>query len=276
MRLGGSIVGPYPGAEAWTAMAKVCGFRAVTFPLDWDAGTGEIDRLVKELKTADIKIAEVGAWANNPLAQDLSLKRKAIENCKKKLELAEYVGACCCVNVAGSHAAQWDSPCTDGLSKAFFDEVVAAVQEIIDGVKPKRTFYTLEPMPFFIPDSPDSYLQLIHAVNRTEFAVHLDIVNMINSPQRYYNNSAFIQECFDKLGSYIKSIHIKDSILRNTLTVHLDECLVGSGALDLACVLRNSAQLSADIPVLVEHIHNQEDYKYSINVLHTILKDIER
>lgn len=37
------------------------------------------------------------------------------------------------------------------------------VRQIVDAVKPKRTFYTLETMPWVIPDSPDSYLKLIEA-----------------------------------------------------------------------------------------------------------------
>jgi hypothetical protein len=61
MRLGGSVLGPYAGAEAFVAMALECGFRAVTFPLTYRDKTAEIDHLVRVLKDADILIAEVGA-----------------------------------------------------------------------------------------------------------------------------------------------------------------------------------------------------------------------
>ena len=60
-----------------------------------------------------------------------------------------------------------------------------------------------------------------------DISVHLDPVNMICSPQRYFNNAAFLRECFAKLGPYIKSCHAKDILLRDTLTVHLDEMRPG-------------------------------------------------
>jgi sugar phosphate isomerase/epimerase len=126
-------------------------------------------------------------------------------------------------------------------------------------------------MPWMLPDSPDAYLRLLNAVDRSAFAVHLDVVNLVNSPARYYANSALTQECFDKLGARIKSIHIKDIILSSHLTVHLDECLVGEGSFDLACLLRNAATLDPDMPVLVEHINNQQDYKNSIITLNKML-----
>jgi hypothetical protein len=55
-------------------------------------------------------------------------------------------------------------------------------------------------MPWIFPTSPDSYLELMKAIDRKGFGVHLDPVNMINSPERYINNAAFLEDCFDKLG----------------------------------------------------------------------------
>jgi sugar phosphate isomerase/epimerase len=274
MRLGGSVMGPYAGPEAFVAMARECGFWAVTFPLDHTAATADIDRLVQALRDADIVIAEVGAWNNNALSPDITQKVMAINNCKKQLELAEYVGARCCVNVAGGHGTRWDGPSPDSFSDAVFNEVVESVRDIIDGVKPSRTCYSLEPMPWMLPDSADAYLRLLDAVDRSAFAVHLDVVNLVNSPSRYYANSALTQECFDKLGARTKSIHIKDIVLSTRLTVHLDECLVGEGGFDLACLLRNAATLDPDMPVLVEHINNQYDYRQSISTLNKMLADL--
>jgi sugar phosphate isomerase/epimerase len=127
-------------------------------------------------------------------------------------------------------------------------------------------------MPWMVPHSADSYLRLLNAVHRSSFGVHLDTVNLVNSVERYYANSALTQECFDKFGTAIKSIHIKDIILRTNLTVHLDECLVGTGGYDLECLLRNIIKLSPDMPVLVEHINNQHDYKNSVAFLNEMLE----
>ncbi|MDR2482359.1 MAG: sugar phosphate isomerase/epimerase, partial [Treponema sp.] len=103
------------------------------------------------------------------------------------------------------------------------------------------------------------------------FAAHLDTVNLISSPERYFNNAALTNECFDKLGPVIKSIHIKDILLDTRLTVHLDECLVGKGGYDLHALLRRAGELDADMPVLVEHIDNQQDYADSVVYLKSLL-----
>ncbi|MDR3247345.1 MAG: sugar phosphate isomerase/epimerase [Treponema sp.] len=279
MRFGGSVMGPYAGADAFVAMARECGFRAVAFPLRYDAPLNEIDALVRALKDADILIAEVGAWRNNPLSPDKNEKKASLEDTKKQLELAEYIGAGCCVNVAGSHSGLWDGPSVDAFTPAVFNEVVETVQEIIDAVNPKKTGYSLETMPWMIPNSPDSYVALIKAINRPAFTGHLDTVNLVNSPERYYNNAALTQECFDKFGSSLRCIHVKDIILRTQLTVHLDECLVGQGGYDLGCLLRNAAKLPAsasgqEIPLLVEHLKTQQEFKISVAYLNKLAGEL--
>jgi sugar phosphate isomerase/epimerase len=114
-------------------------------------------------------------------------------------------------------------------------------------------------MPWAFPDSPDSYLELIKAIDRKQLGVHLDPVNMINSPRRYYGNGAFIKECFSKLGRYIKNCHAKDILLRSDLTVHLDEVLLGTGGLDYKIYLSELSKLK-DVPLMLEHLKTKEEY----------------
>ncbi len=95
----------------------------------------------------------------------------------------------------------------------------------------------------------------------------LDIVNMINSPLLLYRNAEFTRECFEKLGPYIKSIHVKDINIEQKLTVHLNECLVGEGCYDFKEFFNCASKLEDRMPVLVEHIKIQEDYKKSVSYL---------
>jgi sugar phosphate isomerase/epimerase len=272
-------MGPYAGADAFVAKARDCGFRAVAFPLRHDAPVGEIDALVRALKDADILIAEVGAWGNNPLSPDKNVKKQSLENTQKQLELAEYLGARCCVNVAGGHSDWWAGPSSDAFSPAVFNEVVETVQEIIDAVKPQKTGYALETSPWMLPYNPASYAALIKAINRPAFVGHLDTVNLINSPELYYGNAALTQECFDTFGSSLRCIHVKDIILRPQFTLHLDECLVGQGNYDLGCLLKNAAKLpkdefGQDIPMLVEHMDSWQDYKNSVAYLNKLAGEL--
>ena len=107
--------------------------------------------------------------------------------------------------------------------------------------------------------SADSYLALLRAVDRPAFAVHLDSVNWINSPARFYENAALLRDCFQKLGPWIVSCHAKDIRLHNTLTVHLEEAPPGQGVLDYGVYLRELARLPGDVPLILEHLP-QEAY----------------
>ena len=259
MRLGGPVFGDCSTPERWVTALKKAGYRAANCPLDAAATDTIVRSYEAAVREADIVIAEVGAWSN-PLSPDEETRRAAIRHCKDQLALAERIGAHCCVNIAGSCGTQWDGPHPENLIPRTFDRIVQTVQEILDAVRPDRTFYTLETMPWAYPDGPDSYLELIAAIDRPRFAVHLDPVNMISSPQRYFSNAAFLRECFAKLGPWIKNCHAKDITLSGKLTVHLDEKGPGQGALDYGVFLTELDRLDPDTPLLLEHLSSEGEY----------------
>jgi len=260
MRIGGSIERPYNNPEEWYQLVKELGYRAVLAPVDYKASKEEKQAYIQCAKQHDIIIGEVGVW-RNILAIDDKERKEAMEFCKNQLELAEELGANCCVNVAGSRGEIWDGFYVENYSKDTYALIVDFVREVIDAVKPKRTFYTLESMPWMIPDSPDSYLQLIRDVDREAFGVHLDYVNMINCPKRYLFCDDFIEECFKKLGPYIKSIHGKDVIMENAYTTIIRETMPGKGIINYQKVARLCEALGPDTPLFVEHLPDFETYK---------------
>ncbi len=242
------------------AAVAAAGYRAAYCPVSPTADDDTVRAFATAAGRADIIIAEVGAWSN-PLSPDPNTAKAALEKCKASLSLADRIGARCCVNIAGSRGKKWDGPDAADLTEETFDRIVATVREIIDAIHPTRTFYTLETMPWMYPDSPDTYLRLIKAIDRKAFAVHLDPVNLVCSPQRYFTNRALIEDCFDKLGPHIKSCHAKDILLRDKLTVHLDEVRPGLGCLDYAAYLKALNRLDADVPLMLEHLPSEEEYR---------------
>ncbi len=256
MRLGAPIQ-PFDSPETWVRMLQNAGFRAAYCPVSTGADSATVQAYRMAALANDIVIAEVGVW-NNPLSVDSTSRHQAIAQCQQSLALADEIGARCCVNIAGSRGDVWDGPHPDNFSADTFDLIVETVRHIIDAVKPGRTFYTLEPMPWVFPDSPDSYLDLIRAIDRPQFGVHFDPVNMISGPRRYFDNAAFMNECFSKLGRFMKSCHAKDITLHSKLTVHLDEVRPGLGSLNYPTLLRGINRLD-DVPVMLEHLPS-EDY----------------
>jgi sugar phosphate isomerase/epimerase len=223
----------------------------------------ESDR-IREIRAAfareNVVIAEVGAW-RNMLDPDSQKRADNLKYVTDRLALAEAVEARCCVDIAGSYnATVWYGAHPKNLSSEFFDATVENCRTVIDAVTPRRTTFSIEMMGWSLPEGPDSYLELIRAVDRPAFAVHMDVCNGINSPKRFYNNAQFISECFSKLGQWIVSCHAKDLAWIPEYNVHFKEVVPGKGEIDYATYLRELSKLSVDAPLMLEHLQNADEY----------------
>jgi sugar phosphate isomerase/epimerase len=195
----------------------------------------------------------------------------SIEKCIKSLQLADEIGANCCVNISGSrNLEKWAGPHKDNLTQETFDLIVEVTRKIIDSVKPKNTFYSLETMPWAYPDSVESYERLIKAIDRKQFGVHFDPVNLVISPQVYFNNGEIISEAFKKLGQNIRSCHAKDILLLDDKTTpHMPEVRPGLGNLNYALFLRELSKLD-NIPLMMEHLSSVEEYDIAARYIRNV------
>ena len=273
MRLGGPLPEQYGDPDRWVAALRSLGYAAASCPARPDQDDDVVEAYASAAAAAGIVIAEVGAWSN-PLSSDEPTRRAALGKCCEALALAERIAARCCVNIAGSRGSQWDGPDPRNLTDETFEMIVETVQKIIDAVRPTRTCYTLEPMPWVYPDSPDSYLRLIRAVDRKAFAVHLDPANLVASPQLFFRNGELIRECFAKLGPHVRSCHAKDIALSGKLTVHLDEVRPGLGGLDYRTYLRELDRLDPDTPLLLEHLSGPEEYAQAAGYVRSVAAEL--
>lgn len=269
MRLGIAVNFPHKSPEEWACKHKESGLGAVVFPCDYRADTAVIDAYVKAAAEHDLVIAEVGCWSN-PVSPDTEIRNNAVNFCKHQLELAEYVKARCCVNIAGSASKIWDGGYADNYSQENYEKTVATVQKIIDSVNPSNTCYTLEPMPNMFPDSPETYIQIIKDIDRKGFGVHMDAVNMISSPRRYFNNREFVNRCFELLGDKIVSCHLKDCLLEHKLTVSIVETECGKGGFDIPNYLAAIDKASENMPVIIEHLSDIDEYMQAIAYVRNI------
>lgn len=273
MRLGGPVFLKEHDPGQWVAELKRQGFSAAYSPAKHDWNDARIVSYAEAASAAGIVIAESGVW-NNPLHPDATKRKAAIAQCQQVLAVADQIGARCCVNITGSRGEDWAGPDPLNLTPETFDLIVETTRATIDAVKPRRTCYALETMPWMYPDSPDSYLALLKAIDRKQLGVHLDPVNLVSSPQRFFANGALIRECFAKLGPHIKSCHGKDITLGNKLTVHLDEARPGLGGLDYRTFLRELDKLDADTPLMLEHLPNEEEYALAAKHVRAVATEI--
>lgn len=260
MRIGGPVFAKWQGPDEWAQAHLRARYTAAYCPVDETADDRTVHAFAEAAAKARLVIAEVGAWSN-PISLDAGTARKAIELSIARLDLAERIGARCCVNIAGSrHPAKWDGPHPDNYSAATFDLIVETVRRIVDAVKPKRTCYTLECMYWVPPDSAEAQARLLRAVDRPAFGVHFDPVNMINSAERFADTGRFIRDFVGRFGNLIRSCHAKDVAMSDEAIVHLTEVAPGLGGLDFRAYLDALATLDPDTPLMLEHLTTEAEY----------------
>lgn len=267
IRLGGPVFGAPQDPAELARFHRQQGYRAAYCPPVKLDDAQRLRAIREAFQQHDVVIAEVGVWCNL-LDQRPEVRAQNMQRVIDGLAIADEVDARCCVNIAGSFNPDvWHGPHPKNLSEEFFQAAVENARKIIDAVKPKRAKFAYEMSGWALPDSPDSYLRMIKAVDRQAFAVHLDPCNAINSPQRFYNNTALLNECFDKLGPWIVSCHAKDLKWEVEMNVHFVEVPLGQGALDYSTYLQRLATLPADVPLMMEHLKSAEEYRASRDYL---------
>lgn len=271
MLLGLSTGLKHTGAKDWAEKHKSLGCGAVVFPLDCHADRQSIRDYADAAGEAGLVIAEVGVW-KNVIAAEAEVKKAAVDYAIGQLSMAEEIGALCCVNVAGACVGtRWDGAYRENFEEEAWNRTVESVQEIIDAVKPVRTKYAIEPMPWMIPTGPEEYLRLLRDIDRLSAGVHLDIVNMINCPERFFYQERFLKECFSKLAGKICSCHLKDIRLREEFTFQLEETACGRGSLNIELYCDLASREREGMPMIIEHLHTDEEYIESLRYVRTRL-----
>jgi sugar phosphate isomerase/epimerase len=274
MRLGGPIFLKSDDPAELAQEHRRLGYRAAYAPAVAINDTDKIKAIIKEYAARDVAIAEVGAW-RNMLDVDLEKRRQNLAYVQERLALAEALGARCCVDIAGSfNPEHWDGPDPKNITEEFIAATVENCRHLIDAVKPTRTRFTIEMMPFNFPTGPDDYLKLIKRVDRKAFGVHFDACNVMNCPERMYHNGAVIDECFRKLGAWIVSCHAKDLNWENYDQVCLREVIPGRGHLDYGAYLRGLSSLPGDAPLMLEHLKTAEEYDEGRHHIQQVARDL--
>ena len=229
---------------------------------------------IRDIRTAfaaeDVVIAEVGGW-RNMLHPDPDEGKRERQRMADYLATADEVGALCAITCIGSPGGPGQ-----GSHDAFnftadaFDAAVDNARWLIDTVKPKRARFVYEIYPFSVADSPENIRRLLDAVDRPEFAAHMDLVNLINTPRLYYENAAVAREAVRLFGDRIVSAHAKDLAMQEDVSVIMHEVRPGCGNIDYAAYLRVLHDLPQTVPLMIEHLHTQQEYDLGVDHIRAV------
>ena len=262
IRLGGPIFLASEDPEELAREHRKLGYSAATCPKATAEDKDRVRAIVKAFAGQDVVIAEVGAWVNM-LDPDAEKRRTNLKYVIDRLALAEAVAARCCVDIAGSYnPTTWYGLHPKNYSQDAFDATVENCRKVIDTIKPTRTKFSIEMQVGLQPRGLDGYLQLIKAIDRKAFGVHLDVCNGIDSPDRFYNNAEYIGECFRKLGQWVLSCHAKDlAWVADGYNLHFAEVIPGRGEVDYRAYLSELAKMPVETPLLLEHLKGADQYE---------------
>lgn len=256
--------------EAYVRFYKDGGYKAVYMPPIGPGDRDAIKALSKAVAGSGLIIGEAGAW-KNLVAHDEATRTANLQYACDVLATADELGVFACVAFHGSVGHPGDpwqlsdnydyGPHPRNLGEEGFQRAVDTARYVIDAVKPKRTKFSLEMVPWLVTGTPESYLRLIKAVERPQFAAHIDAANMITSPGLYFDTPGMLRHGFELLGPYVVSAHAKDIVMKGgpgRISFHLDEVVPGDGNLDYRAYLRELNALGRDVPLMIEHFTQPE------------------
>lgn len=260
--LGGPVFGEFQDADSWACAHVAKGYRAAYAPPSELVAAVGPEAIRSAAEKNQLTIAELGVWVN-PVASDLESARSARAQLVAGLDLADALGARCCVDIVGSASpTAWDGAAAEGYSADFIARVVAVFREVIDTAAPSHTAMAFEAMPYNFLDSPDAYANFLTELDRPgQTGVHVDLCNMVTSPRDFYHTAELVARTVELLGAQIRSCHIKDLVLDDTGgTVKFREVLPGTGGVDLGAYVSAIDSLDHDVPMMLEHLGTEEEY----------------
>jgi sugar phosphate isomerase/epimerase len=259
MRLGGPIFKKTNNVKELIAEHRRLGFGAA-YCGNYIADKTEREEYKAAFQEADIVLAEYPAYCINILDTDSAVRQRNIDDIRDRLHKADEMGARCCVMHGGSvETGAWGTANPENLSERSFIKTVEIIRSIVDEVQPQVTKLVLETESYLFPDGPEEYKRLLDAIDRPSVAVHLDPVNIIASPRRFYYNGDFLRQCFAILGSRIISCHAKDINMAPVYpTIRIDETFVGDGVLDYNTYLTEIVKCRTQPTLMIEHLNEAQ------------------
>jgi sugar phosphate isomerase/epimerase len=282
MRLGATIDQYFDSSdpEAYLGECQKCGYRSAPCPQVSLRETEKLRFIRDAFSKADVLIGEVQAWVN-PLDPRPEKRAENLKRIAESIAIADEIGAACCVTVAGTLDTRdyiaCDTPHPDNFLDSTFDAVIEWVRKILKETRPRRTKLCLEMSPWTPLDGPEVYQKIIEIVQDPALAVHLDPSNAILNTRIFFSTPAHVNHCFDLLGRWIVSAHAKDLYYASVVDlrhVNFVEVIPGRGVLDYRTFLRRGEQVSADLPLIMEHLPRREDYAAGAAYIRSVAREI--
>ena len=145
-------------------------------------------------------------------------------------------------------------PHVQNRSQPVFDRLVDSARQVCAVAESEGVLVAVEGGVVCPLYSPARIEEFITAVDSPALGFNQDPVNLIGDLNQAYDTSSLINDCFDRLGRWTVSAHVKDFTLVEALLPHFEEAEIGAGIMDLASFLTRLQAACPSAHAYIEHV----------------------
>jgi sugar phosphate isomerase/epimerase len=221
-------------------------------------GEAECWRARDVLRDAGIAIAQSTGYAHYTLPlihPDREVRGRALKTLREGLRIGAALGAASVLSGAGSLSDRGAyAPHLDNFTQRSFDLLVDTLRQAASVAEGYGVPISVEGHLLTTVNSPERMVALLDAVDSPYVQATCDPVNYVGSVAEHYDTPGLLRRLIPPLGGRLACSHAKDTVLRDQLTLHLDEGAPGEGNLDYATFLQLLDINAPDSCVIVEHM----------------------
>ncbi len=145
-------------------------------------------------------------------------------------------------------------PHADNYLPETEDRLVHSLNEILVVARDLGLRLVLECHQTSTLDSPTTIRRVIERTDPAQVRVNLDPCNFISDLRTAFHPQAMLRACFDILGKFADTVHLKDYYLEDRFVVHISETILGTGLMDWHTLLTLAHINQPDGWLMIEHL----------------------
>jgi sugar phosphate isomerase/epimerase len=248
--------------EEVAAAVAAHGAEAVEYFLALSGGLPDVEgcrRIRRAFESNGVAIDHVGGYVN-PISTDPELRRAGVEHLKGLCRLSGDLGSRMIATFSGTAVPATGLEWTpESHSQASYDLFIEVIRDVLRVAAAKGVTILIEPFVVTVMKDPDTALRIFEDVGSPHLGLAMDIVNFYNlADLEQPRQNELMDECFTKLGPYIRAIHAKDMGPQDGPRPTPGKPGIGRGVLDYAHFAGLVHRSGFEGPVLVEVLRSEE------------------
>jgi sugar phosphate isomerase/epimerase len=215
----------------------------------------ELGRVRATLAGAGVAVAQANTRYECLVNPDAALRQSAIQVLHRACRCTRWLGATNLLVRPGSlnPRGQW-WPHPRNAHPETVERLISVLKAVVPAAEDEGIVLALEGHVVSPLSSPEIVRDVIESVGSPAVRFNADPVNYVGCLADAWNSTVFLNRFFDVVGRYAVVGHAKDVMVEDRHVVHLSECVMGTGLLDLDTFVRRFDAACPDGFALVEHL----------------------